>query len=130
MEYLTEWPPPPKPESEPPEGDGRDGELKSEPDSLPAPKRLKHVHTGTSGSDGEREQQALAGSDPTAMAGPMLARWWKLKCRSEGPRHDEGQQLLLPCSSSNPNTLLHYIARCGAGPNLVPRHLSVCGVHH
>ena len=105
-EYLTEWPPPPLPNDD-------DADIHESEDSnrvrghsdLPPAKKSKPRRRG-----GHRlglDEASLAESDPSILAGPLLARWWRLRLRHVSESEvQEG----IP-ASCNPNTLLYHIAR-------------------
>lgn len=105
-EYLTEWPPnPPKgssPTDEKDDGSTSAGRCEQQWDHLLNKRpRLEVKH---SRAQVVAEVEPLAHTDPSLLAGTLLARWWKMKCRDE-TAHDR-----IP-NSSNPNTQLFHIAR-------------------
>ncbi len=123
VEYLTEWPVSSKrahasiPESSRSEdGTSIGGEQLA---GGPSTKRRKHetaglVETWSCALGGE--ELSLTRSDPSVLAGSLLARWWKLKLRTQarveqsGSSGMSGMDKKVP-SSNNPNTLLYHIAR-------------------
>ena len=117
VEYLTEWPPNP-----PKEGSTADikqedenacvGEQHWVEESLDQPISAKRprlcVHdTGVAGEDLEQKERSLTQSDPSLLAGTLLAQWWKMQCRYGAVQ----ETLEGVTDSTNPNTQLFHIAR-------------------
>lgn len=101
MEYLTEWPPQPKAEPRNPEqlAEEKEKDLSSPPSKRPRQGR---------GIELQEEEIALAQANLTLLAGPLLARWWKLKLRDSSWKKEKEKDIPV---SSNPSTLLYHIAR-------------------
>ena len=106
-EYLTEWPPNPPAKGSSVADEKNDGSASaSRCEQLGDNNHLsnKRPRLEDGGPQVVAEVELLAHSDPSLLAGTVLARWWKMKCR-DGSTHDR-----IP-NSSNPNTQLFHIAR-------------------
>lgn len=119
VEYLSEWPVEPRSGREGPSHGDSTSEVLTGGPAAKRPKReipATQLPKASVSCDLGQKELTLACSDPSALAGSLLARWWKLKLRTRADTRqiDSRSQMSIDegvPASSNPNTLLYHIAR-------------------